>query len=186
MMKEFTRRRALLAAAVALVCLSGGAVRAEDDSLARLLALIGQRLDVMPDVAKHKFNTGAAVDDLPREAQVLAQVTAQAAAAGVAPDLAERFFQAQIDAAKTIQRARIAAWKAEGRGSFADAPDLAKDIRPKLDRLTPLLIAALRDAAPALARPDAGARLGEAAVAYGRRNPGDDAAFRIATAALTR
>lgn len=185
-MIELTRRRVLLTAGAALLCLSGGAVRAEDDALARLLGLIGQRLDVMPDVAKHKFNTGAAVDDLPREAQVLAQVTAQAAAAGVAPDLAERFFQAQIDAAKTIQRARIAAWKAQGRGPFADAPDLAKDIRPKLDGLTPLLIAALRDAAPALAQPDAGARLGEAAAAYDRRNPGDDAAFRIATAPLAR
>lgn len=183
---NISRRRALLIAGTALLWLSGGAVRAEDDALARLLALIGQRLDVMPDVAKHKFNTGAAVDDLPREAQVLAQVTAQAAAGGVAPDLAERFFQAQIDAAKTIQRARIAAWKAEGRGPFADAPDLANDIRPKIDGLTPLLIAALRDAAPALARPDAGVRLGEAAAAYDRRNPGDDAAFRIATAALAR
>lgn len=183
---NISRRRALLIAGTALVWLSGGAVGAEDDALARLLALIGQRLDVMPDVAKHKFNTGAAVDDLPREAQVLAQVTAQAAASGVAPDLAEAFFQAQIDAAKTIQRARIAAWKAEGRGPFADAPDLAREIRPKIDGLTPLLIAALRDSAPSLARPGLAARLEAAAAAYDRRNPGDDAAFRIATAALAR
>lgn len=181
-----SRRGALGVVGVALACFSAGAVLADDDALARLLALVGQRLDVMPDVAKHKFNTGAAVDDLSREAHVLGQVTAQAAAAGVAPDLAERFFQAQIDAAKAIQRARIAAWRAEGRGAFADAPDLATEIRPRLDALTPLLIAALRDAAVSLGRADAKARLEEAAAAYGRRNTGDGAAFRIATAALAR
>lgn len=179
-----SRRAALTAVGAAAMVVSFGAARAEADALDRLLTLIGERLDVMPDVARHKFNTGSAVDDLPREAQVLAQVTAQAESAGAPRALAERFFQAQIDAAKTIQRARIAAWQAEGRGPFAAVPDLATQIRPKLDALTPKLIAALRDAAPSLAYPDVAARLEAAAAAFGRRSPGDDAAFRIATAAL--
>ena len=182
----FSRRRALTAIGAAAAALSFGAARGETDALDRLLTLVGERLDVMPGVAMHKFNTGSPVDDLPREAQVLAQVAAQAERAGAPRALAERFFQAQIDAAKTIQRARIAAWRAEGRGPFAAAPDLATEIRPRLDGLTPMLIAALRDSAPSLARPDLAACCEAAAAANGRRNPGDDAAFRIATAPLAR
>ena len=32
----------------------------------------------MPDVARHKYNSGAAVEDLPREAQVIEAMTGQA------------------------------------------------------------------------------------------------------------
>ena len=124
----------------------------------------------MPDVARHKYNSGAAVEDLTREAQVIEAVTTQAVAAGLDKDVAATFFQAQIDASKMIQAERIAVWKAESHAPFTDVPDLSTVIRPKLDALTPALIAALKDALPELKRPGAGARL----EAYAAGRGGED------------
>ena len=135
----------------------------------------------MPDVARHKYNSGAAVEDLPREAQVIEAVTAQAVEAGLDKDLAAKFFQAQIDASKMIQSERIAAWKAENHAPFTDVPDLKTVIRPKLDALTPALLAALKDALPELKLVGAGERL--EAYAAGRGGE-DEAAFRRAIAPL--
>jgi chorismate mutase len=135
----------------------------------------------MPDVARHKYNSGAAVEDLPREAQVIEAVTAQAVEAGLDKDLAAKFFQAQIDASKMIQSERIAAWKAESHAPFTDVPDLKSVIRPKLDVLTPALLAALKDALPELKLPGVGARLEDYAVGRGAE---DEAAFRRAIAPL--
>lgn len=163
---------------------AGGAAAADADALDRLIGLIGDRLTVMPDVARNKYNSGAAVEDLPREAQVLAAVAAQAERAGVTRALAESFFQAQIDAAKMLQQARIDAWTAEKRPPFADVPDLALDIRPKLDALTPGLIAALLEAGPLLNAPQTKRRLEKAAVGYAVVHPQDAAAFRRALAPL--
>lgn len=182
-------RRAVLAltVAVAAAVAAPWPVRAAGDPVAELAALIAERLTVMPDVARHKYNTGAAVEDLPREAQVLAAVTAQATQAGLDRDFAAAFFQAQIDAAKIIQQAGVAAWTAEKREKFANVPDLATVIRPRLDGLTPRLIAALAAARPALAGPDAAAQLEKLAAAYAAaHNKADAAAFRRALAPLAK
>jgi chorismate mutase len=159
--------------------------QASSDDVAPLLELIAQRLALMPDVAKHKFNSGAAVEDLPREAQVLAQVTAAAEAAGLPRGFAQRFFQAQIDAAKLLQQSRIDGWKAQGQGKFANVPDLATEIRPMLDALTPRLIAALKRAYPVLSSSAARERIASYQSLYGRSNAADAAAaLRAALAPL--
>ena len=179
-----TRRGALafLAATAGVACLSvrPGLSLAAETELDTLLRLIGERLAVMPDVARHKYNSGAAVEDLPREAQVIEAVTAQAVEAGLDKDLAAKFFQAQIDASKMIQAERIAAWKSENHAPFSDVPDLAAVIRPKLDALTPALLAALKDALPELSLAGAAGRM--EARAAGRAE--DAAAFRRAVAPL--
>jgi chorismate mutase len=181
-----TRRGALAlitSAGAAVACLSirPGFALANGTALDTLLRLIGERLAVMPDVSRHKYNSGAAVEDLPREAQVIEAVTAQAVEAGLDKDLAAKFFQAQIDASKMIQSERIAAWKAENHAPFVDVPDLRTVIRPKLDALTPALVAALKDALPELKISGIGARL-EAYTAG--RGGEDEAAFRRAIAPL--
>jgi chorismate mutase len=163
--------------------LASDAPAASASGLNALLGLIDDRLAVMPDVARHKYNSGAAVEDLAREAQVIEAVTAQAVAAGLDKEVASTFFQAQIDASKMIQAERVAVWKAEGHAPFADVPDLSTVIRPKLDALTPALIAALKDALPELKLGDAGARLEAYAVGRGGE---DEGAFRRAMAPLGR
>jgi chorismate mutase len=182
---KLTRRAALTvittAGLAASLSMRPGFVLAAEPTLDTLLRLIGERLAVMPDVARHKYNSGAAVEDLPREAQVIEAVTAQAVEAGLDKDLAARFFQAQIDASKMIQSERIAAWKAEGHAPFTGVPDLKTVIRPKLDVLTPAMLAALKDALPELRLPGAGERL--EAYAAGQ-SAEEQAAFKCAIAPL--
>jgi chorismate mutase-like protein len=105
--------------------------------------LIEQRLVIARDVARAKWNSRAPIEDLPREAQIISQLTAQAAKEGVPAPLAERFFKAQIEASKTVQRHLFEQWTQQKQGPFADAPDVARDLRPKLDALTPRLLHAL-------------------------------------------
>lgn len=115
-----------------------------------LLTLIDQRLAVAPMVAKAKWNSGGAVNDSPREQLILDAVTAQAK--DLDAGFVRRFFQAQFDAGKALQHGLHAQWRRQGSGSFSDAPDLTRDVRPVLDRLTPQLIAALGKIQPLLAQ----------------------------------
>ncbi len=116
-----------------------------------LLRLIDQRLDAAPMVAKAKWNSGGAINDPPREQLILDAVTAQAG--GLDARFVRSFFQAQFDASKALQLGLHAQWRLQGAGKFRDAPDLGRDVRPLLDRLTPQLIASLRQLQPLLAEP---------------------------------
>lgn len=125
-----------------------GAIRLEP-----LYDLMAERLALMPDVARHKWNTRTAIEDLAREQQVIDGLKRDAEALGVPAAWAERFFRAQIEAAKAVQRELFARWERAGQGSFADAPDLAAVTRPRLDALTPRLLRELALAWPALSDP---------------------------------
>ena len=106
---------------------------------------IDQRLLLARDVARAKWNTKAAIEDLPREEQVIAAAVRQGAALGLPEAWVRTVFRAQIEASKTVQRALYRRWQAEGAGRFDDAPDLAKTIRPELDRITAQLLRAMAD-----------------------------------------
>ncbi len=140
-----------LVIALALLLLAGCQIQPpeppDEDKAAidRMLALIDERLDVAPVVAKAKWNSGAPIEAPEREAQIIEQVTARAAEAGVDEDFARRFFEKQFEASKQVQRRLHHQWLQEGRSPFADPPDLAEEVRPVLDRLTPQLIEALAD-----------------------------------------
>lgn len=135
---------------VALMLSAGSQARAAEASadaeriVDRLLQLIDERLAVAPDVAKAKWNSGASIDAPTREAQILDRVVVEASRAGVDETFAQAFFQHQFDASKIIQHRLHDQWRQAGRPPFEAAPDLAADIRPELDRLTPQLIVALR------------------------------------------
>jgi chorismate mutase-like protein len=149
-------RRALLAG-VATLALSHRvhAVPTDGDPLATLIALMCERLELITEVAKSKWNTGTAVEDLAREKQLLDAVTAAAPAHGLDPELATTFFRAQIEAAKLLESAVINGWMLAHAPAFADAPDQRTFIRPKIDRLTGALLAALAAARPNLQRSEA-------------------------------
>ncbi|PMR68816.1 gamma subclass chorismate mutase AroQ [Halomonas heilongjiangensis] len=138
-------------ALAALILLAGCQMQppepADEDKVAidRMLQLIDERLDVAPVVARSKWNSGAAIEAPEREAQILDRVAAEAAEAGVDDAFAREFFEKQFDASKQIQRRLHLRWVQEGRGPFASPPDLAEEVRPVLDRLTPQLIDALGD-----------------------------------------
>ena len=106
---------------------------------------IDQRLLLAQDVARAKWNAKAAIEDLPREEQVIAAAVRQGGALGLPEAWIRTVFRAQIEASKTVQRALYERWRAEGVGRFDDAPDLARTVRPELDRLTTQLLRAMAD-----------------------------------------
>ena len=118
-----------------------------------LRALVDARLLLAADVARFKWNHHIAIEDLPREAQVIGALTRRAGELGVPRPWAEAFFRAQIEASKTAQEELFRGWEAAKQGPFADAPDLAAVTRPKLDGLTDQLLRALAANWPALSDP---------------------------------
>jgi len=113
------------------------------DDIAQLLTLQKTRLDVAAPVARSKWNSGKPIDDPARERHILDGLTDKAVALGLDPAWTRAFFQSQFDAGKLAQRALHRQWRAEQRPPFADPPDLAREVRPVLDRLTPELLTAL-------------------------------------------
>ncbi len=123
----------------------------------KLALLVDERLSLMPDVARYKWNQQAAIEDLPRERALIESVRGLAAARGLSPDRAAAFFEAQIEASKVIQRELFAQWQAAGQGRFETVVDLATQIRPRLDALNPSLLEGLA----AVPGPVARVQLGE-------------------------
>jgi chorismate mutase-like protein len=99
--------------------------------LGSLTSLAAQRILLGDKVAAAKFGTDQPIDDPSRERHELDAVAALAAREGVDPDASVRFFRAQIEANKVVQRGLYALW-ADGRC----APDLfaraswRSDLRP--------------------------------------------------------
>jgi len=114
-------------------------------NLEPLRQAIDQRLLLAPAVARAKWNVQAPIEDLPREAQVIAAAVQQGRALGLPKAWVEAVFKAQIEASKTVQRELYAQWRHEQAGPFSDAPDLAHTIRPELDRITTQLLRAMAD-----------------------------------------
>jgi chorismate mutase-like protein len=106
---------------------------------------IDQRLLLAQAVARAKWNVQAPIEDLPREAQVIQAAVTQGAALGLPAEWIESVWRAQIEASKTVQRELYAKWQAQHAGKFDDAPDLAKTIRPELDRITGQLLRSMAD-----------------------------------------
>jgi chorismate mutase-like protein len=138
---------------------SGGFARLNEQWLAypwgveSLRSLIDARLLLATDVAQFKWNHHLPVEDLPREAQVIASLGKRAEELGVPQPWAEAFFRAQIEASKTAQNELFQGWDVFRRGEFAGAPDLATVTRPKLDKLTDELLHAIADNWPVLGDP---------------------------------
>lgn len=117
-------------------------------ALAPLLASIQQRLAVADQVALSKWDSGKAVEDRPREHDVIVGASIMANDFKVPAELVEPFFSAQIEANKLVQYARLAEWHLQGKAPDSPRPDLAGAIRPKLDELQKALLKELADFAP--------------------------------------
>ncbi len=103
---------------------------------ALLAALIDERLAIVTEVARAKWNTQAAIEDPAREQALLQSLRERATALGVPAAAVDRFFGAQIEAAKVLQRELFARWRQQRQGQFKGVADLARDIRPDIDRIT--------------------------------------------------
>lgn len=144
----------------------------------RLLLLLQTRLTIAEHVAMAKYNSGAPVEDLPREKAVLDAVEQLSPSLGVRPKEGRTLFSAQIEASKAAQRRMLETWK--GLPKFATAPDLATEVRPRLDALTPAILEAYASARPFLTNVAA-----RAAIAN-KFAPAYQAEWEIAVAPLNR
>lgn len=123
------------------------------EPIERVLTLMDERLKLIPDVAKYKWNTHGKIEDLRREQEIITALGQQAARLRLPVPWTEQFFRAQIESSKNIQHELFQRWQNEKITSFADVPDLAKVTRPKLDALTPQLLDAVVLAWPTLQNP---------------------------------
>ncbi|QIH05719.1 MULTISPECIES: chorismate mutase [unclassified Pseudomonas] len=141
---------------LALACtLLASLARADDApaSLAPLLGSIAARLDIAEQVALSKWDSHKAVEDRPREQQVIAAASALANGHGLDETTVGQFFAAQIEANKLVQYARLSTWHLQGQAPDTPRQDLAGQIRPQLDRLQERLLQQLADFSPSRTDP---------------------------------
>jgi chorismate mutase len=169
--------------AVAAVALSGAAAPATavpssstpvhatvvTPRLAPLTELFAERLLLADKVAAAKYGTDTPIDDPVREQQILDDVAARAVGLGLDPDAVTAVFRDQIEANKLVQRGLYAHWDAHPEERPTERPDLVKEVRPALDRITTQLLDALRETGAVRVSPSCEPRLAVAAArsAYG-------------------
>ncbi|MEV0226342.1 chorismate mutase [Streptomyces sp. NPDC050704] len=131
--------------------------------LTPLTELFAERLLLADKVAAAKYGTDLPIDDPARERLILDDVAARAVGLGLDPDSVTAVFRDQIEANKLVQRGLYARWDAHPDERPTERPDLAKEVRPALDRITTQLLAALQETAPARANASCEPRLYAAA-----------------------
>lgn len=109
-------------------------------------------MSLMPAVAAHKWQNKAPITDPERERAVTTRAVEVARAMGLAPEGIQAVFDLQVRAARESQLRLHDAWRARGFDFPAPIPDLARDLRPRLDRFTLDFLRALYVAAPELER----------------------------------
>jgi chorismate mutase len=113
------------------------------DQLQPLVEISAWRLIVAEQVALAKWDSGAAVEDAPREAQVIMAAVKVGETKGLDRTSVSNFFKGQIEANKIVQYSLLADWRRTS-GAPAHAPvNLVKTIRPELDQIQTGLVAEL-------------------------------------------
>ncbi|MEV0620054.1 gamma subclass chorismate mutase AroQ [Nonomuraea sp. NPDC050404] len=118
------------------------------ERLAGLVDLTVRRLLLADEVAAAKFGGGGPITDPERERRLLDAVADLSERTGLARDTGVRFFVAQIEAAKVVQRGLHARWRADSALRPRQRPDLATEVRPRLDRLTLPMVRLLKETTP--------------------------------------
>ncbi|MDS0134971.1 MULTISPECIES: chorismate mutase [unclassified Amycolatopsis] len=147
------RLRSLLVTVTAVLSASplfAAPASASEPSLWRLTDLAAQRVAIADQVAAAKYGTPSPIDDPVREQQIYDSVASRAPGLGLAPADAVRFFRAQIEANKLVQRGLYARWDAHPSEVPSPRPDLSR-IRPVIDGLNTGLLTELAATVPARA-----------------------------------
>lgn len=143
------RAAAFVATFAAIIATFPSTVLADGDDtpLTNLIALSSQRLALAEPVARWKWAHHVPITDEPRESALLANINSRAKAAGIDPAFAQVFFRDQIEASKDVQNALFDNWR-KSQPPEGTPPDLARDTRPQLDRVTNSLLGALARVEP--------------------------------------
>jgi chorismate mutase len=169
---------ALLSAAAA-VAIAASPVSAPLQPLTEVSA---ERVLVADKVAAAKFGTTLPIDDPAREKQLLDTVARKSTDLGIPPEISVRIFRDQIEANKIVQRGLIARWTAHPDEAPTERPDLQKEVRPILDRITDRLLADLKATQDVRGKPSCRPRLAVSYFKVSKRDHLDS----LHTAALAR
>jgi chorismate mutase len=150
------------------------------NSARSLASLIDERLSLMTDVARTKWNNRSAIEDPVREQQLLTDVEARAQTVGISPEWAQHFFRLQMEAAKEVQYCLFSQWAAAGQKPFPQVQDLRTAIRPRLDQLTAQIMQELGKQWPELSQ-----RNSFAPSSLQAAQPGNEIARRLALLPLS-
>jgi cyclohexadienyl dehydratase len=122
------------------------------DAVDRVFRLVDERMSLMPAVAAYKWQNKSPIADPERERAVTTRAVEVARTMGLAADGIQAVFEVQVRAARESEVRLHDAWRAHGYDFPGPIPDLARDIRPKLDRFTVEFLRALYLAAPQIER----------------------------------
>jgi chorismate mutase-like protein len=123
--------------------------RGDLTGLDRLLRLMGQRLTLMHDVARSKWNARQPIAAPQRERELLRRVVEQGRARGLDPKFVESFFVAQMQAARLVEQADFDHWKTVKQMPFNGTTSLPI-LRRRIDNLNRELLDVLADVSPVL------------------------------------
>lgn len=121
---------------------------ASSEALHPLLTTLNERLNIGDLVALTKWDSGKPIQDSPREAQVIANARTLATEYQLDPEDVAQLIAAQMEANKLVQYGLLAQWQAAGVAPDTPRPDLAGQIRPRLDELQTRLLRQYADFAP--------------------------------------
>lgn len=128
----------VLIVAIALMASTGCASRIEprdSNVFMPLVRSMADRLKTAEQVALSKWDSGKAVYDAEREAQVISNVADMAPKVGVGVEDATRIFSDQMAANKAVQYGQLNNWRRQGHAPVVPRQSLSGIIRPALDRL---------------------------------------------------
>ncbi|NVJ96947.1 MAG: gamma subclass chorismate mutase AroQ [Alphaproteobacteria bacterium] len=110
--------------------------------VAALRHAIANRLAVMADVARYKWNNKLPIEAPQREAKIIDATVRRATKMDLDPAFARKAVSMQMAASKLLQQELFDAWTAHNQPAFTEVPSLADEIRPKIDVLTGQLLEA--------------------------------------------
>ncbi len=120
---------------VLITAFPSGVTAAVDEHLNPLVTLMIQRLQLSREVAWSKCRSGIPVADPAREARMLTDLKLAGAEYTLPASQVVRLFLAQIAASRRYQEELIAGWRSGIDVPKIEPLDLARDIRPRLDKV---------------------------------------------------
>jgi chorismate mutase len=159
---RFSMKSAMIAVppvAIALLLLSGCLHQKPAGDVSGLRSAVADRLALIPDVARHKWNTGAAITDPEREQRLIQTAIVKGRQIGIPDQVTRAAIEAQIAASKQMQEELIQSWSETGEGPFVSVPDFTEETRPKIEEATDQLIRELGAALNILNTCDSGTTL---------------------------
>ena len=145
--------------AFALLLLPGCLQLKPAGDVSGLRSAVADRLALMPDVARHKWNTRAAITDPAREQLLIETAMIKGRQIGIPDEVTRAAIEAQITASKQMQAELIGSWRETEEGMFVSVPDFAEETRPKIEAATDRFIQELGAALRVLNSCDAGTTL---------------------------